>query len=179
MKKKLTQIENTYMLYLLSLFFFPCCVLEANMRHSSMSLHILRHPFQISATTLCKRQRKGRMWDAGSRAREWRNGGEEGLKSIPVYLKPRQTHEWNVGKWWYDDREIPTHGGGTWWSEDFSGPTEEPWSGVSELGTEFVWAWWPSHSSLPWYEFNLSWFVESWGRTVKAILCLLADLVFA
>lgn len=104
--KKLTHIESAYMLYLLNLFFFLCCILEVNMWHSSMSCHILRHPFQISAT-LCKRQRKGRMWDAGSRAREWRNGGEGGLKYIPVYLKPRQRHEWNVCKWWYDERDYP------------------------------------------------------------------------
>lgn len=154
---------------------FLCCILKVNMRHSSMSLHILRHPFQMNAT-FCKRQRKGRMWDPGSRAREWRNRGEEGVKYIPAYLKPRQRHEWNVCKWWYDDREISTHGGGTWWSEDFNGPIEEHWSGVSELGTKFVWVWWHPHSSL--YEFNLFWFVESRGRTVKAILCLLADLVF-
>lgn len=104
--KKLTQIESTYMLYLLNLFFFLCCALEVNMRHSSMSRPLLRRPFQISAT-LCKRQRKGRMWDAGSRAREWRDGGEGGLKYIPVYLKPRQRLEWNVCKWWDDEREYP------------------------------------------------------------------------
>lgn len=174
--KKLTQIESTYMLYLLNLFFFLCCALEVNMRHSSMSRPLLRRPFQISAT-LCKRQRKGRMWAAGSRAREWRNGGEGVLSTSLSTWNPDkdlngmcvngETMRGNIHTWrWY----MMVRG--------FHGPIEEHWSRISELGAKFVWAWWHSHSSLPWYEFNLFWFVESQGRTMKVILCLLTDLVF-
>lgn len=72
-------------------------------------------------------------WNAGYRLREWRSGEEEGIRCIPVYLKPGKEMNGiceNRGVMW--EKFLCVEGNKLLF-KDFNGSKEEAWSAVSEL----------------------------------------------